>query len=243
MARNDVEAIAKHASGVPPLRCALPRDSRVCGTSGHSYALGRRFSLIPESPGMRKETPMTTILIRNGIVLTLAENSAPLPGHDILVRDGKISGIEPNIDAGAADEVIDADGMIVMPGLVNAHIHTWQNRPARPRAGLDRNELFPGDARGARRFLHPAGHPHRQPCWGPQSAQLRRDHHGGLAPQQSDAGPFRRRDRRVGGCGHPGDVPAWLRQARPQARAETFLRDPDVAVGGGTSEDRTPLRR
>jgi len=75
---------------------------------------------------MRKETPMTTILIRNGIVLTLAENSAPLPGHDILVRDGKISGIEPNIDAGAADEVIDADGMIVMPGLVNAHIHTWQ---------------------------------------------------------------------------------------------------------------------
>ncbi|ROU00123.1 amidohydrolase family protein [Histidinibacterium lentulum] len=69
---------------------------------------------------------MTTILIRNGLVLTLAENSAPLPGHDIVVKDGRIERIAPDIDAGAADEVIDAGGMIVMPGLVNAHIHTWQ---------------------------------------------------------------------------------------------------------------------
>ncbi|KAA9009994.1 amidohydrolase family protein [Histidinibacterium aquaticum] len=69
---------------------------------------------------------MTTTLIRNGLVLTLAEGGKPLPGHDVLLKDGKIAEIAPGIESEGVDEVIDAEGMIVMPGLVNAHIHTWQ---------------------------------------------------------------------------------------------------------------------
>lgn len=44
---------------------------------------------------------------------------------DVLIEDDRIAAIAPHIDAGDA-EVIDAAQMIVMPGFVNAHIHTWQ---------------------------------------------------------------------------------------------------------------------
>lgn len=68
---------------------------------------------------------MSRLLIRNGTVLTLTGGEEPLAGHDVLVEDGKIAAIGPGIEADGA-EIIDATGMIVMPGLVNSHIHTWQ---------------------------------------------------------------------------------------------------------------------
>ena len=48
-----------------------------------------------------------------------------LPRGDVLVEDGRIAAIAPSLDAGDA-EIIDATGMIVLPGLINAHLHTWQ---------------------------------------------------------------------------------------------------------------------
>lgn len=68
---------------------------------------------------------MSKTLIKNGSVLTLTGGSAPLEGHDVLVEDGKITAIGHGIEV-EADTVLDARGMIVMPGLVNAHVHTWQ---------------------------------------------------------------------------------------------------------------------
>ncbi len=44
---------------------------------------------------------------------------------DILVENDTILQVGENISAPAGTEIIDAAGMIVMPGLVNAHIHTW----------------------------------------------------------------------------------------------------------------------
>lgn len=41
---------------------------------------------------------------------------------DILVQDGKIADLSPNIDAGDA-QVINAAGLIVAPGLVDMHVH------------------------------------------------------------------------------------------------------------------------
>lgn len=68
---------------------------------------------------------MSKTLIRNGTVLTLEEGSMPQVA-DILVEGDRIAAIGPGLDPGEGAEVIDAGGMIVMPGLVNAHIHTWQ---------------------------------------------------------------------------------------------------------------------
>lgn len=69
---------------------------------------------------------MANTLIRNGTVLTMEEGADALYNCDILVSDGAIARIGPNLDAPEGAEIIDASDMIVMPGLINAHIHTWQ---------------------------------------------------------------------------------------------------------------------
>ncbi len=48
-----------------------------------------------------------------------------LPQGDILITGDKLTEIAPRIHVDDA-EVIDGSGYIVIPGLVNAHMHTWQ---------------------------------------------------------------------------------------------------------------------
>lgn len=49
---------------------------------------------------------------------------------DLAIRDGVIDRVEPLLDPGSADEVVDASGMWVMPGQIDTHAHV---------AGLSRN--------------------------------------------------------------------------------------------------------
>lgn len=63
-------------------------------------------------------------LITGGQILSMDDAIGHFTG-DVLIEDDRIVAVAPKIDAGAA-EVIDAAGDIVMPGLVNAHLHTWQ---------------------------------------------------------------------------------------------------------------------
>jgi cytosine/adenosine deaminase-related metal-dependent hydrolase len=67
---------------------------------------------------------MPSILIRGASVVTM-DRQGDLPTADILVRDDRIEAIAPAL-AVADAEVVDASGCIVIPGLVNAHMHTWQ---------------------------------------------------------------------------------------------------------------------
>ena len=60
------------------------------------------------------------ILIKNGRVIDPANNSDGV--CDILVEGGKISQIGKNIKADV-DKTIDASGKIVMPGIVDMHVH------------------------------------------------------------------------------------------------------------------------
>ena len=48
-----------------------------------------------------------------------------IPNGDVLVEDGKIVEIGRGLEASDAEQ-IDATGMIVMPGFVDTHRHTWQ---------------------------------------------------------------------------------------------------------------------
>ncbi len=68
---------------------------------------------------------MTRTLIKNGTVLSLEPGVPDLPRGDVLVEGAVILEIAPHIDA-PADRTIDAAGAIVMPGLINAHVHTWE---------------------------------------------------------------------------------------------------------------------
>lgn len=65
-----------------------------------------------------------SILIRNGVLLTLADEAAVVQG-DILIRGSRIAEISPRISAKAAVE-IDATGQVVMPGFIQTHIHLCQ---------------------------------------------------------------------------------------------------------------------
>src|SRR5258707_2648643 len=62
-----------------------------------------------------------TMLIKNGTVLTLTKGT--LTETDVLVKDGKISQIGKNIAAPQGVKVIDASGLYVMPGIIDAHSH------------------------------------------------------------------------------------------------------------------------
>ena len=63
---------------------------------------------------------MSTLLIKNGRVLDPFSKKDGIA--DVYVSDGKIQRIEPSIST-SADEVIDATGLVVTPGLVDIHVH------------------------------------------------------------------------------------------------------------------------
>jgi len=69
---------------------------------------------------------MTRILIKGGSIVSMDPAIKDLARGDLLVENGKIAAIAPSLDA-EVDDVIDAHGMIVLPGLINAHVHTWQS--------------------------------------------------------------------------------------------------------------------
>ncbi|MCP4116632.1 MAG: amidohydrolase [Desulfobacteraceae bacterium] len=65
------------------------------------------------------------LFIRNGILLTMAEDSSVIENGSLLVEDGEIRALGPagSIPMPARARVIDAAGCVVMPGLVNCHTH------------------------------------------------------------------------------------------------------------------------
>jgi 5-methylthioadenosine/S-adenosylhomocysteine deaminase len=67
-------------------------------------------------------------LFRNGALLSMSDAADVRPvSADVLVQDDRIAEVGPALEAGAVDRVIDATDMLLMPGMVNAHIHTEQN--------------------------------------------------------------------------------------------------------------------
>ena len=68
---------------------------------------------------------MKRVLIKCGWLATLDPKIGEFKGGELLYRGNTIEAAGRNL-AAAADEVIDASDKIVMPGLVNAHMHTWQ---------------------------------------------------------------------------------------------------------------------
>lgn len=65
------------------------------------------------------------ILIRGGAVLSQDPTIGVLRSGDVLVDDGLIAAVAPSLPPDDA-QIIDAAGMVVMPGMVDGHKHTWQ---------------------------------------------------------------------------------------------------------------------
>ncbi|CAN5884730.1 8-oxoguanine deaminase [soil metagenome] len=86
---------------------------------------------------------MTTLLIRNAdCVATFDDTRKEWRGASVLLRGNVIEAIGPADQLPqAADEVIDARGHLVMPGLVNTHHHMYQSL-TRAIPGVQDAELF-----------------------------------------------------------------------------------------------------
>jgi 5-methylthioadenosine/S-adenosylhomocysteine deaminase len=74
-----------------------------------------------------KSSGMARTLIKGGCIVTMDPRLRELPQGDVLIENGRIAAIAPALAAPDGADVIDAAGRIVMPGLVNAHLHTWQS--------------------------------------------------------------------------------------------------------------------
>ena len=79
------------------------------------YAEGTDFSVAP--------TERT--LIRDGYVISIDPDVGEVSGCDVLIEGDRIVAVGPGLDADGA-VVIDASGMIVMPGFVDSHRHIWE---------------------------------------------------------------------------------------------------------------------
>ncbi len=79
------------------------------------YPAGTDFRVVPTG---RK-------LIKGGTVLSLDPNVGDFSTGDVLIEGSKIVGVGPALANGDV-ELIDATGMIVMPGFVDSHRHIWE---------------------------------------------------------------------------------------------------------------------
>jgi len=64
---------------------------------------------------------MYEIIVKNGLLIDPAEGVHER--RDIAIAEGKVAAVEPRIDGAQAERVIDAEGLIVTPGLIDLHVH------------------------------------------------------------------------------------------------------------------------
>ncbi|HEX7100626.1 MAG TPA: amidohydrolase family protein [Acidimicrobiia bacterium] len=69
--------------------------------------------------------PTQRLLIKGGTVLTLDRQIGDFTSADVLIEGDVVREVRPNLAVDEA-EVIDARGMIVMPGFVDTHRHIWE---------------------------------------------------------------------------------------------------------------------
>ncbi len=64
-----------------------------------------------------------TVVVAGGDIWTGGEAPRLLRKCDLVIVDGSVVSLEPGY-TGHADRVVDAEGCIVVPGLINAHVHS-----------------------------------------------------------------------------------------------------------------------
>jgi 8-oxoguanine deaminase len=83
---------------------------------------------------------MTTLLVKNAYIVTMDDHQREIPDGGLFIRDGFLEQVgETSQLPQNADEVLDLDDHIVLPGLVNTHHHFYQTLTRAVPAAQDAN--------------------------------------------------------------------------------------------------------
>lgn len=88
---------------------------------------------------MEATTGKGRMAIVGGRVLPI--EGTPFEAGAILIEDGRITALGPDIPVPDSVERIDAAGKVILPGLVDAHVHVGVHEEAEGWAGQDTNEM------------------------------------------------------------------------------------------------------
>ncbi|MGY4487052.1 cytosine/adenosine deaminase-related metal-dependent hydrolase [Bradyrhizobium sp. LM3.2] len=69
---------------------------------------------------------MRRTLIKSAVIISMDDAIGDFSTGDVLIERNRIVDVRPSIDVGSDTEIVEAEGRIVIPGLINAHMHTWQ---------------------------------------------------------------------------------------------------------------------
>src|SRR5262245_1465067 len=89
------------------------------------FAIAALFGSLCVTAGAQPRDAAQTTLIKNATVLTVSHGT--LTNTDVLLRNGKIAAIGPNLNAPSGARVIDGTGKFVLPGIIDAHSHTMMD--------------------------------------------------------------------------------------------------------------------
>jgi len=107
------------------------------GAGAGLIGAGARAQPAGADPELGRLQAQRRILLKGGVVLTLDPQVGDFAQADVLIEDGQIREVRPNIALSSdSAAVIDAENRIVIPGFVDTHSHSYQ--------GLLRNILTNG---------------------------------------------------------------------------------------------------
>ncbi|MBX7454440.1 amidohydrolase [Mycolicibacterium sp. 3033] len=70
---------------------------------------------------------MSTTMFRNALVVAMDDINRSTPFRaDVIVVDDRISAVAPDLPVPDGAAIVDCTHRLLMPGLVNAHVHSWE---------------------------------------------------------------------------------------------------------------------
>jgi cytosine/adenosine deaminase-related metal-dependent hydrolase len=100
-------------------------------------SFGQAVAQTAGDPELSRVQSQRRILLKGGVILSLDRQVGDFARGDVLIEDGKIREVRPNIEvSGDSVAVVDASDRIVIPGFIDTHSHSYQ--------GILRNILVNG---------------------------------------------------------------------------------------------------
>lgn len=87
----------------------------------HLLGAAIAFAALPRPSVLFGAETTYDLVVRGGRVIDPAQQLDTIA--DVAVSNGRIAALAPSLPAGAAAEVVDASGLLVVPGLIDIHVH------------------------------------------------------------------------------------------------------------------------